>query len=173
MADDERKQTILLTAAELGRTSEYRIVHPLNDESVRYTKPLGDLTGLKKMGVHLVRVEPGSQSSELHNHEIDEEFVYILEGRGVSVIDDQETEVGPGDFLGYTTSGPAHMIKNPFDEDLVFLVAGTRSEMDANTYPRIGIRQFRVKSINQREYVKQDDITHVTIAAQKVEPKDA
>ena len=31
------------------------------------------------LGARLVRVEPGSQSSELHNHEIDEEFVYIFD----------------------------------------------------------------------------------------------
>ncbi|WP_290889892.1 hypothetical protein [Fischerella sp.] len=34
-------------------------IHPLNSPAVRNTKSLSDAVGMKNIGVHLVRVEPG------------------------------------------------------------------------------------------------------------------
>lgn len=75
----------------------------------------------------------------MYNYEIDEEFVYIFEGCGVLVVDDEEMEVGLGDFLGYVISGFVYMIKNLFDKDLIYLVVGIWLEMDVNMYLCIGI----------------------------------
>ena len=72
--------------------------------------------------------EKGQQSTEHHRHLNDEEFVYILAGRGFARVGDERFEIGAGDFLGYRKSGPAHSLENPFEEDLVYLMAGTRCE---------------------------------------------
>lgn len=47
--------------------------------SRREKRPLGDLFGLKNFGVNLTRLAPGGESSLLHRHSRQDEFVYILE----------------------------------------------------------------------------------------------
>ena len=47
---------------------------------------LGDAVGMRDIGVHLVRINPGDESTEYHTHYCDEEFVYVLAGRGITEI---------------------------------------------------------------------------------------
>jgi uncharacterized cupin superfamily protein len=44
---------------------------------------LGDAAGLTQFGVNLVRLPPGTWSSQRHWHSHEDEFVYILEGEVV------------------------------------------------------------------------------------------
>lgn len=39
-----------------------------------------DATGLKSMGIHLITVEPGRDSTEHHFHHFEEEAIYVLSG---------------------------------------------------------------------------------------------
>lgn len=48
---------------------------------------------------------------EPHTHKEDEEVYYILEGKGIMKIDDEERQVGPGDAI-LTKKGSTHNIKN-------------------------------------------------------------
>ena len=59
-------------------------------------------------------------------------------------IDDAEYEVGPGDFMGFPTPSVAHHLKNPFDQDLVYVVGGERREIEVGEFPRLGKRLIRV-----------------------------
>ncbi len=92
------------------------------------------------------RIPPGKESFVYHSHERDEEFVYILSGRGVAEIGDEKLEVGPGDFMGFQAPGEAHHLTNPFDEELVYLMGGERSGMDVGHFPRLGRRIVFTKS---------------------------
>ena len=60
---------------------------------------------------------------------------------------DERFEIGAGDFLGYRKSGPAHSLENPFEEDLVYLMAGTRCDTDVCDYPDLALRQFRINGV--------------------------
>lgn len=85
----------------------------------------------------LARVPPGKESFLYHRRERDEEFVFILSGRGHAEIGDDVIEIGPGDFMGFPApNGPAHHLTNPFDEDLVYLMGGERSGFDVSYFPR-------------------------------------
>ena len=139
------------TAAEIAAIGEEAVVHPLNANAIRHTRRLGNLVGLQNLGVHLVRVEPGFETTEYHVHQMEEEFLYVLSGRGTAMIDGTETLVGPGDFLGFAAGGPAHIMRNDGTEDLVYLVAGERRAMDVVDYPRVGKRLL--KQDGGREYV--------------------
>jgi uncharacterized cupin superfamily protein len=96
----------LLTASAIAALSESVFVHPLNPRAIRHGKSLGDETGLQYLGLHLVRVEPGHDSTQHHRHQAEEEFIYILSGRGLAEIGSETIDVGPGDFMGFVTSGP-------------------------------------------------------------------
>jgi uncharacterized cupin superfamily protein len=64
----------------------------------------------------------------------------------VDDVGDESHEIGPGDFLAFTPPGPAHQVRNPFDEDLVYLSGGERSDFELGTFPRHGKRIVRVGS---------------------------
>lgn len=53
----------------------------------------------------------------LHDHPKEEEFYYILCGKGTVTIGDQEKEVNPGDML-YVPVGVKHRIVNTGSEEL-------------------------------------------------------
>lgn len=157
--------THILTPNEIDLLDETTYTHQHNAQAVRHYRSLGDAAGLCKTGVHIVRIAPGSQASEPHTHEIEEEWVYILDGQAVSASGTEERVLGPGTFIAYRPGGPAHTLKNPFDQDLVFLCGGERSPFDICTYPDAGRRQFRHG--DRREWVEVTDIHVVDTAAQR------
>lgn len=134
----------LLRAAEIQAIPEEARVHALDPTSVRHTRSLGDAVGLATIGVHLVRLKSGKTSSVYHFHHHDEEWIYILSGRGMAEIGDEKSEVGPGDFMGFVAGSLPHSLTNPNPEDLVYLVGGNRLPFDVCDYPRIRKRRYRV-----------------------------
>ncbi|MFO1058311.1 MAG: cupin domain-containing protein [Dongiaceae bacterium] len=129
----------LVTAAEIAAAPEVHIRHPFEPErSDVHLRPLGRMTGLQRLSVSLGRVPPGKEAFAYHAHERDEEFLYILSGRGRAVIDGRTCEVGPGDFMGFPTPSVPHLLTNPYDEDLVYLMAGEHSGFDLGHFPRHG-----------------------------------
>lgn len=128
----------LWTAAEIAAAPRGHIKHPWNEKSDVYIVPLSMAAGLQRTALSLARVPPGKESFVYHSHERDEEFLYILSGRGRAEIDGRFYKVGPGDFMGFTAPGPAHLLANPYDEDLVYLMGGERTGLDIGHFPRLG-----------------------------------
>lgn len=146
----------LLRAADIAALDERRHEHQFNANAVRLTRTLGLATGLARIGVHLVRLEPGRDSTQHHYHDADEEFLYVLAGRGIAHIGEQRYEVGPGDFMGFPAPSPAHSLSNPYDEDLLYLMGGERNVVDAVHYPRI--RRTMLKGPDGRQWADWDDL---------------
>ena len=127
----------LWSAAEIAAAPRVHLKHPWNPQSDVHVVPLSMQAGLKRAVLSLARVPPGKESFVYHFHEHDEEFIYILSGRGRAEIDGNIYDVGPGDFMGFTAPGPAHHMSNPYTEDLVYLMGGERSGLDIGHFPRI------------------------------------
>ena len=98
----------LIKARDIEDMEEVVVQHQYNDNAIRHTKTLGTAAGLERIGIHLVRIEPGHDTTTHHSHEADREFVYILSGRGIARIGDDEYELEAGDFMGFPTPSPAH-----------------------------------------------------------------
>ena len=145
------------SAEEIAALPERKHQHQFNDKAIRHTRSIGDLTGLSRIGIHLIRLETGSDSTTFHYHDADEEFIYVVSGRGIAAIGDERIEVGTGDFMGFTAPSPAHNLHNPYPEDLVYLVGGERNASDLVHYPRI--RRTLIKSNGKRSWVDWDDVT--------------
>jgi uncharacterized cupin superfamily protein len=141
MSEEKRESGPLVRAAERGAEEEYS--HPLNPRSLIRGVSLSESAGLRRIGVHLFRVPPGKESLAYHAHHGEEEFLYILSGRGIAEIDGQEHEVGPGDFMGFAAPSVGHNLRNPFDEELVYLSGGERHELEIADFPRHGKRMVR------------------------------
>lgn len=146
----------LISAAAMAAMAEQRHQHQFNENAVRLTRTLGTATGLERIGVHLVRLAPGRDSTQHHYHDADEEFLYVISGRGIASIGDDSFEVGPGDFMGFPAPSPAHSLTNPFSEDLVYLMGGERNVVDAVHYPRI--RRTMLKGHGRRLCVDWDHL---------------
>jgi uncharacterized cupin superfamily protein len=131
----------LLRADEIQARNE-TFSHPFNPKSEVRGVTLSRAAGLSRAGVNLVRLAPGKESFAYHAHYYEEEWMYVLSGRGVAEIDDAEHEIGPGDFLGFPT-GTAHHTRNPFDEELVYLVGGESRDYEVADFPRLGRRMVR------------------------------
>ena len=138
----------LLRKTDIDELHEEVRPHPLDPSLVRHTRSLGDATGLTSIGVHLVRLAQGATSSVQHTHQHDEEWVYVLSGRGIANIGDARHEVGPGDFMGFPAHSLAHNMHNPNAADLVYLVGGNRLPHDVCDYPYAGKRRHRVDGKN-------------------------
>lgn len=156
MTDPTQNPPHLLRASQIGALPEVEKVHALNPNGVRHTKSLGDAVGMSHLGIHLVRVAPGRETTQFHFHHQEEEFIYIISGRGIAEIGDQQVEVGPGDFMGFTAPSLPHGMRNPFEEDLVYLMGGDRSNFDICDYPRLRKRLFRVNG--DRKLVEWDEL---------------
>ncbi|MGH6905181.1 MAG: cupin domain-containing protein [Geminicoccaceae bacterium] len=130
----------MLTDAEIRTIREMRLRHPLNPSSEVHLRPLSEFAGMQRVRLTLGRIAPGKESFAYHAHEADEEFVYVLSGRGRAEIGDATVEVGPGDFMGFATPSVAHHLTNPYDEDLVYLMGGERSRVEVSSFPHAGKR---------------------------------
>jgi uncharacterized cupin superfamily protein len=112
--------------------------HPWNPRSQITGAMLGRMTGLKRTGVSFARIPPGRESFVYHSHHSEEEWLYILSGRGTARIDGQEYAVGAGDFMGFPTPSVAHHLINSGDEDLVYLMGGESRELEVAEFPDLG-----------------------------------
>lgn len=134
----------LLRAADIAARAQ-TFSHPWNPRSELTGYQLGKSTGLRRTGVNFARMAPGKESFVYHSHWTEEEWIYILEGRGVARIDGVEYEVGAGDFMAFPTPAVAHHLSNPFDKELVYLMGGENHETEVADFPDQGKRVFRSK----------------------------
>jgi uncharacterized cupin superfamily protein len=104
---DEAQPKPFLTAAEIAARAETQIRHPWNPNSEVYLKHLAHDAGLQRVALTMARVPPGKESFAYHSHERDEEFLFVLSGRGRAEINGTIYEVGPGDFMGFAAPGVA------------------------------------------------------------------
>jgi uncharacterized cupin superfamily protein len=140
----DKPNLYLLRAADMAARSQ-TFSHPWNPNSEITGYQMGKATGLKRTGVNLARLTPGKESFVYHSHWTEEEWIYILQGRGVARIDDAIYEVGPGDFMAFPAPSVAHHLSNPFDQDLVYLMGGENHENEIADFPDLGKRVFKHK----------------------------
>ena len=104
----------------------------------RSWRRLGEAGGLTQFGVNLVRLPPGTWSSQRHWHTDEDELVYVLEGNVVLVMDAGEEAMQPGDCAGFKAGvRDGHCLQNRSPADAVILVVGTRNDADHGEYSDI------------------------------------
>jgi uncharacterized cupin superfamily protein len=110
----------------------------------RERKRLGNAAGLDQFGVNLTTLKPGAASALRHWHEMEDEFVYVVEGELVLVENDGETVLKPGDAAGFkANNGIGHHLINRSDRNAVYLEVGTRSKYERVDYPEADLKVVR------------------------------
>ena len=124
MSDPIDPSKYIVRAVDRASADELRVRHPFNAASEIWMTRLGD--------------PAGKESFILHAHTLQEEWVYVLAGRGDVQLGTLEVAIAAGDFIGFPTDGTPHVIRNSSDADLVFLQGGERREGDRGIFPTIG-----------------------------------
>jgi uncharacterized cupin superfamily protein len=132
---------LVVPAAERGATLTYH--HPLNPRSEVQLTWLSR-PALKRISAGLVVVPPGRDSFVRHVHRHDEEWMFVLSGRGVAELGAREEPIGAGDFLGFPAGEPVHNVRAAGGEELVYLQGGdawSRSTIEIVDMPDLGLRK--------------------------------
>jgi uncharacterized cupin superfamily protein len=109
------------------------------DMARRHFRRLGKAGGLSDFGVSHVVLEPGGISSQRHWHDGLDEFVVILEGEAVLVVEDGESVMGAGDCAVFPKNVPnGHHLVNRSDRNCTFLAVGGPEAGDCH-YPDIDL----------------------------------
>ncbi len=158
--------TYLIKAADIDAMEGLSKSHFLNAGAKRINKSLGDATGLTGLGIHIIEIKPGDETTEYHVHYFEDEAVYILSGTGTATIGQDDHPIEPGDFIGYRKQGLAHTIVNTGAGTLKILVIGQRLAHDVADYPRQGQRIYRNPDLPW-DLVPHDAMTHPSAGAKK------
>jgi uncharacterized cupin superfamily protein len=107
----------------------------------RIRQPLGDAAALTQFGVNLLRLPPGSWSSQRHWHSVEDEFVWVLSGEVTLVTDAGEEILRAGDCAGFKAGvADGHHLQNRSSADAIVLEVGSRRPgEDAADYPDIDL----------------------------------
>jgi len=132
----------IVRAADIAAHSQ-EFSHPWNSNSQMHGTQLARSVGLKRTGVNFIRVPAGKESYVYHSHQSEEEWIYVLSGKAIALIDDVEYEVNAGDFIGFPAPSVAHHMRNPGPAELVYLVGGENRETDVVEFPTLGKRMER------------------------------
>jgi uncharacterized cupin superfamily protein len=106
--------------------------------AARARQRLGNAGGLQDFGVNLMRLPPGSWSSQRHWHSDEDEFVYVLEGELTLIENAGETVLHAGDCAAFAKgSGNGHHLVNKSAAMAVYLEVGSRNARDLTRYSDI------------------------------------
>ncbi|WP_242360108.1 cupin domain-containing protein [Anaeromyxobacter sp. SG17] len=142
MSDASLPRT-LVRASERGQAESSG--HPYNPRSEIHGWMISRAAGLGRIAVNLAWLPPGKESAIFHVHHREEEWVFVLEGRGVIELDDAEHEVGPGDFVALPP-GVAHHVRNASADERLLLLEGGEiiPDVEVADFPRLRRRMVRL-----------------------------
>lgn len=96
--------------------------------------------GAQQLGYNVTAVPPGKRAFPLHNHHVNEEMFFILEGSGELKIGESTYPVRPGDVIACPAGGKeaAHQITNTGNVELKYLAVSTKLSPEICDYPDSG-----------------------------------
>ncbi len=128
----------LVRTSAMDRNAGYHIRHPMQDDAEVYWISLGDRVGMQRAHLNFARIPPGKAAFPVHFHAMQEEYVFVVSGKGTATIGDATCEIGPGDYLGFPVDDTPHGIRNTGDADLICLMGGERTATEVATFPELG-----------------------------------
>lgn len=101
---------------------------------------IGPLIGAQKLGCNITAVPPGMRAFPCHNHRVNEEMVFVLQGSGEVRIGSETYPLRSGDIIAMPAGGPetAHQIINTGGEELRYLALSTKLSPELCEYPDSG-----------------------------------
>ena len=116
---------------------------PTGSAAERFDARMGffsSLLGAKKLGYNLTAVLPGKRAFPLHNHHVNEEMFFVIEGDGEVRVGEAGYPIRAGDIIACPAGGKetAHQIINTGTKELKYLAVSTKLSPDIAEYPDSG-----------------------------------
>jgi len=101
---------------------------------------IGPRIGAQKLGYNITAVAPGKRAFPFHNHRVNEEMFFVLEGSGEVRIGSETYPIRKGDIIACPPGGKesAHQIVNTGTEELRYLAVSTKMSPEIAEYPDSG-----------------------------------
>jgi uncharacterized cupin superfamily protein len=98
------------------------------------------LVGAQKLGYNITAVPPGKRAFPFHNHRVNEEMCFVLEGEGEVRIGAAVHPLRAGDIVSFPAGGKeaAHQIINTGTQELKYLAVSTKLSPEIAEYPDSG-----------------------------------
>ena len=98
---------------------------------------ISEQIGAKKLGYNLTILAPGKRACPFHNHYVNEEMFFIIEGEGTLRFGDQEYPLRKFDVIACPPGKRevAHQIINTGATEMRFLALSTKERADICEYP--------------------------------------
>ena len=109
----------------------------------RYDARMGMIAprlGAQKLGYNLTAVPPGKRAFPFHNHRVNEEMFFVVEGTGEIRIGAATYPIRAGDVIACPPGGKetAHQIVNTGTTELRYLAVSTKVSPEIAEYPDTG-----------------------------------
>lgn len=133
----------VLNIADVELQARPAAMTPSGDTAEKYDARMGFIgprIGAQKLGYNVTAVPPGKRAFPFHNHHVNEEMFFILEGEGEVRIGDEVFPIRTGDIIACPPGGPetAHQIHNTGAAELRYLAVSTKSTPEIAEYPDSG-----------------------------------
>ena len=97
---------------------------------------LSDAGPLRQFGASLETLMPGAASSDRHWHEVEDEFLLMIDGTATAIDESGAHEIGPGDAVCWPAGVPnGHQIANRSPAPCSYIIVGTRGPDEVVHYP--------------------------------------
>jgi uncharacterized cupin superfamily protein len=102
--------------------------------------PISARVGAQKLGYNLTAVPPGKRAFPFHNHRVNEEMFFVLQGEGEVRIGGERHPIREGDIIACPPGGPevAHQIINTGATELRYLAVSSKLTPEIAEYPDSG-----------------------------------
>jgi uncharacterized cupin superfamily protein len=119
------------------------VFSPSGAAAERYDARLGQVgarLGAQKLGYNITAVPPGKRAFPFHNHRVNEEMFFVLEGSGEVRIGDAVHPIRAGDIVALPAGGTetAHQVFNTGSQELRYLAVSTKLSPEIAEYPDSG-----------------------------------
>ena len=127
-----KRPPFIVAAADVPETIHR---YPGSDEPMAPSRAVGRRAGLQRIGLHVVRVPPGTRTSFPHAEEDEEEFCFVLEGEVDAWTDGVLHHLKKGDLIAWPArTGISHTILNNGPGEALLLAGGEAAKAGSRIY---------------------------------------
>ncbi|MFA7240510.1 MAG: cupin domain-containing protein [Sulfuricellaceae bacterium] len=135
--------TPIINIADVVLESRPQAFAPTGAAADRFDARIGAIgarIGAKKLGYNITAVPPGKSAFPFHNHWVNEEMVFVLQGAGTIRIGADKHPIRSGDVVALPPGSKeaAHEIINTGEEELRYLAVSTKLSPEVGEYPDSG-----------------------------------
>ncbi len=133
----------IINIADISFELRPPVFAPSGEVAERFDAKMGYISpriGARKLGYNITAVPPGKSAFPSHNHHVNEEMFFVLQGTGELRIGENTYPIRVGDVIACTAGGKemAHQIFNSGTEELRYLAVSTKLSPELVEYPNSG-----------------------------------